>query len=65
MTIKEKLVRKIQNMEGSDKLLQETYDFIRFLEQNEEQRSVASLSERSLSTLWDNPEDATYDRYLP
>ena len=65
MNIKEKLVQKIQKMEGSDRLLEEAYNFIRFLEQKEEQREVTRLSEKSLAEIWDNSEDAIYDRYLP
>lgn len=44
----------------------EVVDFIEFLAQRERDRSLtaaaASVSERSLERIWDNEDDAEYDR---
>lgn len=46
--------------------LAEVLDFIEFLETKEQQhgwtRTALSASEPALQAVWDNPEDAAYDR---
>jgi hypothetical protein len=65
MSIKEKLVEKIEGHEESDQFLQAVYDFIRYLEFKQEQEINSKLSEKSFGTIWNNEEDSAYDRFLP
>lgn len=58
------LIEKIRDL-SSDKVA-EVEDFIDFLRQRDADRllvrTAAHLSESSLSKVWDNPDDAEYDR---
>lgn len=58
------LIEKIRGL-SSDKVV-EVEDFVDFLRQRDSDRrmvrAAARLSEDSLSKVWDNPDDADYDR---
>lgn len=58
------LIEKIRGL-SADKVA-EVEDFVDFLRQRETDRrlgqAAARLSEGALSQVWDNPEDADYDR---
>ena len=60
----QEMVEKIRSL-PADKLA-EVEDFIDFLRQREEERrlakSVTGASEAAFAKLWDNPDDAEYDR---
>jgi len=60
----EELIEKIKNL-PPDKLL-EVEDFVDFLRQRGDDRNlaraVATLSEDAFRKVWDNPDDADYDR---
>lgn len=64
MTLREKLIHKIENEKLTDRQLEEVYDFIGFLEQKVDQANFSKLSEKSLEKIWLNEEDATYDKYV-
>ena len=56
LTMKEDLLNLIR---------ERTTDFVEFLTQKEEQKLVESamkMSEKSFSKVWDNEEDAVYDK---
>ena len=56
------LVRKIRSL-PPEKAAQ-VEDFVDFLDQREDRRltQAAALSARAFDKVWDNPEDAVYDR---
>jgi hypothetical protein len=58
------LIEKIRGL-SSDRVM-EVEDFVDFLRQRDSDRrmvrAAARLSEGSLSKVWDNPDDAEYDR---
>ena len=57
------LIRKIRRL-PPDKL-SEVENFVDFLEQREDRRltqAASELSEKSFRKVWDNPDDAAYDR---
>jgi hypothetical protein len=58
------LFEKIRTL--SDDKVSEVEDFVDFLRQRDEDRrltrAAAQLSEDALRKVWDNPEDAEYDR---
>ena len=60
----EELLKKIKGL-PPDKVAQ-VEDFIDFLNQGDEDRSVTQsateLSEAAFQSAWDNPDDAEYDR---
>lgn len=64
MTVKEVIKREIDKL--PENILIEVYDFIRFLESKREQELIVkasqNLSEKSFEKIWDNEEDAVYDR---
>jgi hypothetical protein len=49
-----------------DNILAEVYDFIKFLEERKEKailvKSAQDLSATSFQKIWDNEEDAVYDK---
>ena len=61
---KQELFEKIRTL-PEDKV-SEVEDFVDFIRQREEDRrlsqAVAQLSEEALRRVWDNPDDAEYDR---
>ena len=59
----ETLIEKIKNL--PPERIAEVEDFVDFLAQRHERRLVQAatkLSERSFQQVWDNEEDAAYDR---
>lgn len=64
MTVKEVIKREIDKL--PENILIEVYDFIRFLESKRDQELIVkasqNLSEKSFEKIWDNEEDAVYDR---
>ncbi len=50
----------------SEEKVAEVIDFVEFLRQREEQRQLTraamKMSEESFRKVWDNPDDAEYDR---
>lgn len=64
MIVKEVIKREIDKL--PENILIEVYDFIRFLESKRDQELVVkasqNLSEKSFEKIWDNEEDAVYDR---
>lgn len=57
----------IERLRGlSTEKLAEVYDFVEFLRQRDEERewthTTAKLSEAAFAKVWDNPEDAAYDK---
>jgi hypothetical protein len=57
------LIRKIRRL-PPDKLAQ-VEDFVDFLEHRDSRRLVhaaSKLSEKAFSKVWDNPDDAAYDK---
>jgi hypothetical protein len=58
------LIEKIRSLPG-DKVV-EVEDFVDFLRQREEERRLAKAmtgaSEADFAKVWDNPDDAEYDR---
>ena len=60
----QELIEKIRSLPG-DKLT-EFEDFVDLLHQREEERrlgkAVTSASEAAFAKVWDNPDDAEYDR---
>jgi hypothetical protein len=61
---KRDLIEKIRRL-PADKLV-EVEDFVDFLRQRQEDRELAqavtSASEAAFAKVWDNPDDAAYDR---
>lgn len=60
-----KLIEKIRSLPPSR--VAEVENFVDFLRQRERERqgmrtAAAKLSEKSFARVWDNPEDAEYDR---
>ena len=64
MSVKELLKIEIEKL--PDNLAPEVYNFIIFLESQKDKqelaRSVQALSEVSFEKIWDNEEDALYDK---
>ena len=63
MQTKQLLFEKIDQL--SPQKIAEVIDFIDFIALREERKlagSAAKLSEKSFSEVWDNDEDAVYDR---
>lgn len=60
----QELIEKIRAL--SPERIAEVEDFVEFLRLRSEERGLvraaARLSEASLMKIWDNPEDAVYDR---
>ena len=60
----QELIEKIRSL-PPDKVA-EVEDFVEFLRQREEERrlaqDVAGASEAAFAKVWDNPDDAEYDR---
>jgi len=58
------LIEKIQSL--PPKRVEEVEDFVDFLKARDQDRALVHaamhLSERALSQVWDNPDDAEYDR---
>ena len=58
------LIKKIQSLPPHK--ITEVEDFVDFLSQREQDQSLVyaatKLSEKSFKNIWDNPEDAEYDR---
>jgi len=63
MSVREKLKKEIDVL--PEDILQDIYDFVKFLEFRREKdifRKVSErLSEESFKRIWDNEEDAIYD----
>lgn len=64
MTVREQIRSEIEKL--PENVLQEVFDFIRLLEMKNEKamlcRSSQKLSQASFVKVWDNEEDAAYDR---
>lgn len=64
MTVKEVIKREIDKL--PENILVEVYNFIRFLESKRDHglivKASQKLSEKSFEKIWDNKEDAIYDR---
>jgi hypothetical protein len=64
MTIKEKLIEKINALEKQEKLLNEAYNYLSYLEAQEEDDVFRKASEKSLKKVWDNTEDDIYNQFV-
>ncbi|HET8861510.1 hypothetical protein [Marivirga sp.] len=64
MTIKEKLIEKINALEKQEKLLNEAYNYLSYLESQEEDNVFRAASEQSLKKVWDNTEDDIYNQFV-
>jgi len=64
MTIKEKLIEKINALEKQEKLLNEAYNYLSYLESQEEDNVFKKASEKSLRKVWDNTEDDIYNQFV-
>lgn len=64
MSVKEIIKKEIDNL--PENLLTEVFDFIQFLESKRERNLLAKdsqeLSTASFQKIWDNEEDAIYDK---
>ena len=64
MSVKEVIKKEIDKL--PEDILAEVFDFIQFLESRKEKNLLArasqKLSEVSFKKVWDNDEDAVYDR---
>ncbi|HCU25954.1 MAG TPA: toxin-antitoxin system, antitoxin component, Xre family protein [Deltaproteobacteria bacterium] len=64
MQVEESLFEKIRSLPAEKKA--EVEDFVDFLRQKSEDRALVQegrqLSEKVFQKIWDNPEDADYDR---
>lgn len=64
MRTEESLLDKIRNL--PDERVAEVEDFVDFLRQRNEEHclthAASRLSESAFQKIWDNPEDADYDR---
>ena len=64
MSVKQRIKKEIDKLPES--LLPDVFDFIQFLEHKKEQtlltKASQKLSEASFKKIWDNDEDAVYDR---
>lgn len=64
MSVKELIKKEIDKL--PENMLAEVYDFVRFLEVKKERellvRASQKLSRSSFERIWDNEEDAAYDR---
>mgnify|MGYP001578736462 FL=1 len=64
MSVKEVIKKEIDKL--PEDILAEVFDFIQFLESKKEKtlliRASQKLSEVSFKKVWDNEEDAVYDR---
>lgn len=64
MTVKEMIKQEIDKL--PENLLLEIYDFIQFLETKKDRtlliKASQKLSQESFAKIWDNEEDAVYDR---
>jgi len=63
-TIKEKLIEKINALEKQEKLLNEAYNYLSYLESQEEDNVFKKASEKSLKKVWDNTEDDIYNQFV-
>ena len=61
MTIKEKLIEKINALEKQENLLNEAYNYLSYLKSQEEDDVFIKASEKSLKKVWDNTEDDIYN----
>ncbi|RUA35945.1 MAG: hypothetical protein DSY77_01870 [Bacteroidetes bacterium] len=61
MTIKDKLIEKINALEKQEMLLNEAYNYLSYLESQEEDDVFIQASEKSLKKVWDNTEDDIYN----
>jgi hypothetical protein len=62
-TQEDTLVKKIRRL--PPERAAEVEDFVDFLAQREDRRltqAASKLSEKAFETVWDNPDDAAYDR---
>jgi hypothetical protein len=63
MSVKELIKNEIEKL--PENLLQEVFDFIRFLETKREKsllvKASQEMSKASFERIWDNKEDAVYD----
>ncbi|ADR22192.1 hypothetical protein MATR_01680 [Marivirga tractuosa] len=64
MTIKEKLIQKINALEKQENLLNETYNYLSYLESQEEDDVFRKAYENSLKKVWDNTEDDIYNQFV-
>ncbi|MFA6034994.1 MAG: DUF2281 domain-containing protein [Myxococcota bacterium] len=64
MTVKQAIWNEIDKM--PDNLLTEVLDFVRFIENRKQAetlaRSASAASQPSFDKVWDNKEDAVYDK---
>lgn len=64
MSVRELIKNEIDKV--SEDILPEILDFIQFLESKKEKNALAkacqNLSEKSFDKIWDNNEDAVYDK---
>ena len=64
MTVKEKLKQEIDEL--SEDTAEEVFYFVKFIETEKEKkmfnRIAQKTSEPSFIKIWDNPEDAAYDK---
>lgn len=64
MSVKELIKKEIDKL--PENMLAEVYDFVRFLEVKKERELLVKgsqkLSKSSFERIWDNEEDAAYDR---
>jgi hypothetical protein len=64
MTVKDKLRQEIEVL--SDQMAEEVYCFVRFIEVEKEKEKFTGfaqkVSEQSFQHIWDNQEDAAYDK---
>jgi hypothetical protein len=64
MSVRELIKNEIDRV--PEDILPEIFDFIKFLELKKEKAILAkafqSLSEKSFDKIWDNDEDAVYDK---
>jgi hypothetical protein len=64
MSVKEQIKEELERL--PENILDEVFDFIKFLEVKRERNILAAasreLSSPSFQKIWDNEEDAVYDR---
>ncbi len=63
MTVRDLIKQEVEKLPES--VLTEVLDFIHFLEQKRDRNlafAAQSISERSFEKVWDNEEDAAYDK---
>jgi hypothetical protein len=66
LELKDFLYKEIDKI-SDEKIIQEILDFSQFLQDKKarvENGELNSISNQSLEKIWDNEEDAIYDKYL-